>query len=106
MIPKKFAKPQSQIQNIYFRLGKKNQGAIFVDHLLYYCYFIIAFGNMLFPMLTADWLHLVRYTSLQNIIIPDSAVNSVPFPFPCPILYPSLSLHGEAEWYPLLTSFL
>ncbi len=93
MIPKKFAKPQSQIPNIYFRIGKKQiQGAIFVDHLLYNFNFIIAFVNMLFPMLTADWLHLVRYTSLQNIIIPDSAVNSVPFPFPCPILYLSLSL--------------
>ncbi len=42
----------------------------------------------------------------QNIIIPDSAVNSVTFPFPYPVLYLSPSLHGEGRMYPILTSFL
>jgi hypothetical protein len=44
-------------------------------NFLYNGNFIIPFGNMLFPMLTAEWLHLVLYfstgydNSRQNIII-------------------------------------
>jgi hypothetical protein len=42
---------------------------------MYYFNFIIPFGNMLFPMVTAEWLLLVMYFSTdyydsrQNIII-------------------------------------
>ncbi len=44
-------------------------------HLLYYCTFIIPFGNISFPMLTSEWLHLVLdlfteyHNSRRNIII-------------------------------------
>ncbi len=44
-------------------------------NFLYNGNFIIPFGNMLFPMLTAEWLRLVLYfsteydNSRQNIII-------------------------------------
>jgi hypothetical protein len=44
-------------------------------NLLYCRNFIIPFGNMFFPTLTAEWLHLVRYfsaeyhNSRQNVII-------------------------------------
>jgi hypothetical protein len=37
-------------------------------NLLYYCNFVTPFGNMLFSMLTADWLHVVRHTVLLYII--------------------------------------
>jgi hypothetical protein len=61
MIPKKFAKPQSQIQNIYFRIGKNKFKVPSLKIIS--CIFIITFVNMLFPMLqgAAEWLHLLRY---------------------------------------------
>jgi hypothetical protein len=32
---------------------------------MHYCYFIIPLGNMLFPLLTAEWLHPVLYFSTE-----------------------------------------
>jgi hypothetical protein len=47
---KQLAKSQSQIRNIYFRKGNNK----------------FMFGNMLFPILKAEWLHLVLYFYTEN----------------------------------------
>ncbi len=60
MIPKGIRQTQSQIPNtVYVRAGEnkfKDPYLLFYSgnmNLLFYCNFIIPFGNMLFPMLTA-----------------------------------------------------
>jgi hypothetical protein len=68
MIPKGIR--QTSIPNIYFRKGNnKFKGpSLWFSHgimnLLYYCNFIIPFGNMMFPMLTAALLY--RTSSFQT----------------------------------------
>ncbi len=46
-----------------------------LDHNFTTVIFMIPFGNILFPMLTAEWLHQVHNTSPKNIITLDRIVH-------------------------------
>ncbi len=62
---KDLAKPQSQIQNIYFKKGKikNSRGHLCSSNMeIRICNFIIRFGNIFFPILAAEWLRLVLST--------------------------------------------